>query len=148
VFFDQPGNVARMVRQGYGVELRWVDLTVEALLDRLDSIVNDTRFKSEAVRRASIMKDHQLPPTQQAVYWLEYILRHNGTRHLRSGGEDLNIFQYFLVDVIGLFAVIAAVYCYVMYRLLKWACCGKRQKAGTQKKNEKEIEDGEKNVLK
>lgn len=36
----------------------------------------------------------------RAVYWISYILRHNGASHLRSTVYEVSTYQYFLLDVI------------------------------------------------
>lgn len=42
----------------------------------------------------------------RAVYWIDYMLRHNGAAHLRSAVYDVSLVQYFLLDVI--LALVAA----------------------------------------
>ena len=49
---------------------------------------------------SAIFRDSNRHPTEIAADWLEYVIRHNGTNHLRSAALDLNIFQYFLLDII------------------------------------------------
>jgi len=63
-----------------------------------------------------IYQDQPLTPLQQAVYWTEYVIRHKGAPHLRSAVLDLAWYQYFLLDVIAVLAlvtacVLVAVYC-------------------------------------
>jgi glucuronosyltransferase len=43
---------------------------------------------------------------EQAVYWTEYVIRHNGAPHLRSAVLDLAWYQYFLLDVIAVLALV------------------------------------------
>jgi len=47
-----------------------------------------------------------MKPMDRAVYWVEYVLRHNGASHLRSNSITLNNIQYFLVDVCFIFIII------------------------------------------
>ena len=49
---------------------------------------------------SAIFRDSNRHPTEIAADWLEYVIRHNGTNHLRSSALDLNIFQYLLLDII------------------------------------------------
>jgi glucuronosyltransferase len=44
---------------------------------------------------------------EQAVYWTEYVIRHKGAPHLRSAVLDLAWYQYFLLDVIAVLALVA-----------------------------------------
>lgn len=36
----------------------------------------------------------------RAVYWIDYMLRHDGAAHLRSAVYDVSLVQYFLLDVL------------------------------------------------
>lgn len=40
-----------------------------------------------------------MKPMDRAIYWVEYVLRHNGASHLRSSCVPLNFTQYFSIDV-------------------------------------------------
>ena len=44
---------------------------------------------------------------EQAVYWTEYVIRHNGAPHLRSAVLDLAWYQYLLLDVVAVLALVA-----------------------------------------
>ena len=46
---------------------------------------------ASAVKEKSlIMKDQLIDPQKEVVYWIEYIMRHNGAIHLRSPLKDLS----------------------------------------------------------
>lgn len=49
--------------------------------------------------RSKIFKDYQIKPLDQAVYWVEYVIRNNGAGHMRSNSATLNYTQYFSMDV-------------------------------------------------
>ena len=37
---------------------------------------------------------------ERAVFWIEYVIRHQGAVHLRSAARDLGFFQYYSIDVL------------------------------------------------
>ncbi len=49
--------------------------------------------------------DRLVSPQEAVVYWTEYVIRHNSTRHLRAVTADTPLLQYFSLDVIFLFVV-------------------------------------------
>lgn len=40
-----------------------------------------------------------MKPMDTAVYWVEYIIRHQGAPILQSAAKDLAWYQYYLVDI-------------------------------------------------
>jgi len=57
------------------------------------------RYAENSKIRSKIFKDSHMTPMDRAVYWVEYVLRHDGASHLISSNGVLNYNQYFLVDV-------------------------------------------------
>lgn len=45
------------------------------------------------------MHDRKVKAIDEAVFWVEYVIRHNGATHLAVAGEDLPWYKYYLVDV-------------------------------------------------
>lgn len=65
------------------------------------------------------LRDQPMPATKKAVFWLEYVLRHQGAHHLKSNAEGLSVWQYFLLDVVVAMILVVAVTAAVVYMLLK-----------------------------
>jgi glucuronosyltransferase len=45
------------------------------------------------------MHDQIDNPMDRAIYWIEYVIRHQGAPHLRNASRDLFLLQRGLVDV-------------------------------------------------
>lgn len=44
---------------------------------------------------------------EKAIWWIEYVIRNKGAKHLKNPAADLPSYQYYLIDVISfLFAVL------------------------------------------
>lgn len=87
------------------------------------------RYQNKAKKISQIFRDQPIQALDKAVYWTEYILRHNGAPFLQSEARNLNWFQYHSFDVIasllaivfiGLYMTKVAV-CYVC------SCCRKTE---------------------
>lgn len=65
------------------------------------------------------MKDQPLSPQETAVYWVEYILRQNETRYVDTTASKMPLYQYLLLDVIGLVLVVISTISFGFYYLVK-----------------------------
>jgi glucuronosyltransferase len=70
-------------------------------------VYNVKRTAKNVQYLSSIFRDHPRRPLEQAVYWTEYVIRHKVVRHMRSAVLDLAWYQYFLLDVIAVLAIVA-----------------------------------------
>lgn len=50
--------------------------------------------------QSRIYRDQPMKPLDQAIYWLEYVIRNNGANYLISDSIELNELQYFSIDLI------------------------------------------------
>lgn len=55
----------------------------------------------------------------RAVYWIGYLLRHNGANHLRSAVYEVSPYQYFLLDVIVTVGAALALTVFALQRLVR-----------------------------
>lgn len=58
------------------------------------------RYKNNAMKLSKMFHDQPMKPLDKAVYWIEYIIRHNGAHHLKTAGNKLNWIQFMSIDVI------------------------------------------------
>ena len=68
---------------------------------------------------ATLFKDRPQHPVDTATYWIEYVIRHKGAPHLKSAAENLNVFQYFLLDVIGFIVLVLFTVLTLMFLMLR-----------------------------
>ncbi|XP_014289134.1 UDP-glycosyltransferase UGT5 [Halyomorpha halys] len=98
---DQFSNALSAEKEGFAKVLSFNNFTAENLVSAISSVINSPKFKENIERKSLIMLDKDQSSLKKAVYWVEYVLRHKGAKHLRPASLDLNIFQYFLLDVIS-----------------------------------------------
>jgi glucuronosyltransferase len=69
---------------------------------------------------------------EQAMYWMEYVIRHKGAPHLRSAILDLVWYQYLLLDVIAVLALavgsLVLIVCMTLRTVFGKICRGRRHK--------------------
>uniref|UniRef100_A0A2K5YIV3 Glucuronosyltransferase n=1 Tax=Mandrillus leucophaeus TaxID=9568 RepID=A0A2K5YIV3_MANLE len=95
---------------------------------------NDLLYKENVMKLSRIQHDQPVKPLDRAVFWIEFVMRHKGAKHLRPAAHDLTWFQYHSLDVIGfLLACVATVIFIIMKCCLfcfwKFARKGKKGKS-------------------
>ncbi|XP_049943046.1 UDP-glycosyltransferase UGT5-like [Schistocerca serialis cubense] len=109
VFAEQELNAMQAVQLGFAVLLQLRNITAESVQWALDQVLNEPRYRENAQRLSRIFNDRPMKPLDEAVYWTEYVIRHQGAPHLRSAALDLTWYQYFLLDVVAVLVAAAAV---------------------------------------
>lgn len=64
------------------------------------------------------MKDREVKPIDTAIYWTEYIIRHNGAPHLKVGGVYFPWYKYYLIDVLGALIFIFLFILYISKKII------------------------------
>ncbi|XP_008582274.1 PREDICTED: UDP-glucuronosyltransferase 2A2 isoform X1 [Galeopterus variegatus] len=135
MFADQPDNIAHMKAKGAAVELNMNTMTREDLFNALRAVINEPSYKENAMRLSRIHHDQPMKPLDRAIFWIEFVMRNKGAKHLRVAAHDLNWVQYHSLDVIGflLACVATAVFLVTKCCLLSYKKFGK---TGKKKKRE------------
>ncbi|XP_048220624.1 UDP-glucuronosyltransferase 2A2-like isoform X1 [Perognathus longimembris pacificus] len=135
MFADQPDNIAHMKAKGAAVEVNMNTMTSADLLGAVRTVINDPSYKENAVRLSRIHHDQPVKPLDRAVFWIEFVMRHKGAKHLRVAAHDLTWLQYHSLDVIAFLLA-----CVAVPILLVVKCCffSFRKICKTGKKQKKE----------
>lgn len=76
-----------------------------------------------------LLHDEPMTSLEKAVWWIEYVIRHKGAKHLRSPAVDLPVYQYYMLDVIGFLLLVTIIPIYLFVKILKFIvrkmCCKK-----------------------
>lgn len=75
-----------------------------------------------------MFRDQFEPPLQRAVFWTEFLLRHQGAEHLRLGSINLTSYQRALFDVYLVLALVVSVSVLLSYLCVRKCCCGRKRK--------------------
>ncbi|KAL0128980.1 hypothetical protein PUN28_003990 [Cardiocondyla obscurior] len=107
--FDQVYQVMKMVSLGVARYLDIVRLTTLELQDAILEVANDKGYKDRMLELRALTKDKPYDSLENIIWWIEYVMRHNGAPHLRFNGVDNAWYQQFDLDVI-VFLTIASVF--------------------------------------
>ncbi|KAJ8883309.1 hypothetical protein PR048_015152 [Dryococelus australis] len=79
-------------------------------------------YSENAKRVSALFRDRPMTAIETAVYWVEYVIRHRGAPHMRSAAADMPLYQYLLLDVIGVLLLIVTTCVYISYCAIKAVC--------------------------
>ncbi|XP_007523584.2 UDP-glucuronosyltransferase 2A3 isoform X2 [Erinaceus europaeus] len=133
MFADQPDNIAHMKAKGAAVEVNINTMTSADLLNALRTVINEPSYKENAMRLSRIHHDQPVKPLDRAVFWIEFVMRHKGAKHLRPAAHDLTWVQYHSLDVIGFLLACVAATMFLVTKCCLFSC----QKFGKISKKEK-----------
>ncbi|XP_045690494.1 UDP-glucuronosyltransferase 2B31-like isoform X3 [Phyllostomus hastatus] len=122
LFADQPDNIAHMKAKGAAVRLDFNTMSSADLLNALKTVINDPSYKENAMKLSRIHHDQPVKPLDRAVFWIEFVMRHKGAKHLRPASYDLNWFQYHSLDVIGFLLACVATAILVVVKCVLFCC--------------------------
>ncbi|XP_021081732.1 UDP-glucuronosyltransferase 2B7-like isoform X2 [Mesocricetus auratus] len=110
LFAEQHDNIAHMVAKGAAVSLDFHTLKSSDLLNALKAVINNPSYKKNVMWLSTIHHDQPMKPLDRAVFWIEFVMRHKGAKHLKPLAYNLTWYQYHSLDVIGfLLACVAAI---------------------------------------
>ncbi|XP_027246801.1 UDP-glucuronosyltransferase 2B1 isoform X3 [Cricetulus griseus] len=135
LFADQADNIHHLVAKGAAVRVDFNTLSTTNLLTALRTVINDPLYKENAMKLSRIHHDQPVKPLDRAIFWIEYVMRNKGAKHLRPALHDLAWFQYHSLDVIGFLLVCVAAVVFIITKCCL-LCCHKTANMGKKKKKE------------
>jgi 2-hydroxyacylsphingosine 1-beta-galactosyltransferase len=103
---DQPANVDAAVKKGYGIRMDLGDFTADSLLDNINTILTDVSFVTSVRLASQILRDRHDTPAERVWRMIDHVIKY-GDEHLRSAAFELNVFQFFMLDVFAAIVLMA-----------------------------------------
>nr|DBA28776.1 TPA: hypothetical protein GDO54_009079 [Pyxicephalus adspersus] len=135
LFADQPDNMMHMKTKGMAVTVDINKMQTQDLVDAVNTVINDPSYKENALRISRIHHDQPIKPLDRAVFWIEFVMRHKGAKHLRPASHDLTWYQYHCLDVIGFLLVCLVTILYIIAKIFLCLCRKCRLTKRKQKKH-------------
>ena len=80
--------------------LDWSNLTSDHLYEAMNRAISDRGIQNAITKMNELFLDQSESPVDRAVWWVEYIMRHDGAPFLRPKSLELSWYQYSLIDVL------------------------------------------------
>nr|XP_046241395.1 UDP-glucuronosyltransferase 2A1-like isoform X2 [Scatophagus argus] len=137
MFADQPENLIHMKARGAATTVDLNFMKTEDLRDAINAVINEKSYKENAMRLSSIHHDRPMSPLDEAVFWIEFTMRHKGAKHLRVQAHELTWYQYHSLDVLVFLLAIVLSLIFLFIKSCTFCfqrCCGRKGK--TKRKTE------------
>lgn len=112
LIFDQFDNMVRLQAKGVARALDVTALDVDTLTQALKDILDENQpYQKNMHRMSRLHHDTPLKPMDNAIFWLEFVMRHKGAAHLRTESYKLPWYSYHNLDVLMLLACLFMAIC-------------------------------------
>lgn len=105
IYGDQFSNARAIVADGWARQLDFDNVTEASFAEAIEEMLTNGTYTENVQRISRLYRDRPQSPLETAIYWIEYVLRHRGARHMQSATVHLNFIQRNSIDVIAVFAV-------------------------------------------
>lgn len=100
-FADQYLNAKTAQNRGYAQKIIFSELTVPLFSSKIEEMIRNKNYFKNAKEVSRLLNDNPMNPMDEAIYWLEYVVRNKGAKHLKSSAVNLPWYKYLLIDVLG-----------------------------------------------
>ncbi|XP_045474545.1 UDP-glycosyltransferase UGT5-like [Harmonia axyridis] len=125
VYGDQKLNAATAQQKGYAINIPFAEFEEARFEMALKEMLRNPKYKQNAEQRSKLFHDRPMKPMDEAIYWVEYVIRHHGAQHLRVAALKLSWYQYILLDVVGFFLAVVIAVLYISKMIFGKLCCRK-----------------------
>ncbi|XP_064833315.1 UDP-glucuronosyltransferase 2A1-like [Oncorhynchus masou masou] len=127
LFADQSVNIMHMKNKGAAVIMDFNKMTSKDLTEGLNSVINDPSYKENVMRLSSLHHDQPMKPLDTAVFWIEFVMRNKGAKHLRVESHNLSWYQYHCLDVTA--ALLSVMALFIIVSIKTCTFCFRKTKA-------------------
>lgn len=115
-FFGNQGvNAMKIHKFNIGLVADIHSLNEQVLRQLIDEVIYGQQYRENILKLQNVIHDVPMKPVEKAVWWIEYTVRHNGTKHFRYRGRDVPFYKKYMLD----FVAIAVVYLLVLFAICK-----------------------------
>ncbi|XP_066154836.1 UDP-glucosyltransferase 2-like [Euwallacea fornicatus] len=103
---DQEMNSLRLADWGVLRHIDYLNTSKDELVKAIKDVAENPNYRENMKKLRRLLQDEPMSGIEKAVWWAEYVIRHKGTRHLRSPTVDIDWHKYLLLDLIGILIVV------------------------------------------
>ncbi|XP_039867368.1 UDP-glucuronosyltransferase 2C1-like isoform X2 [Simochromis diagramma] len=100
-FFDQYDNLLRLKERGGAKILTLTTVDKDNnFLKAIEEVLSDPSYRANMQRLSRLHRDKPVKPLDNALFWIEFVMRHKGAAHLKAESYRMPWYSYHSVDVV------------------------------------------------
>ncbi|XP_054628206.1 UDP-glucuronosyltransferase 2A3-like [Dunckerocampus dactyliophorus] len=120
LMFDQQDNLFRMKVRGVANVLDIATVNEDNFLAALKAVLYKPSYRQNMKRLSELHRDQPIKPLDRAMFWIEFVMRHKGGKHLRTESYKMSKIQYYSIDVLAFLLALMLTVAAVCISLLKF----------------------------
>lgn len=120
--FDQYDNLFRIKERGAGKVIDVFTMNEDIFFQGIMEVLTDLSYGMNMQRPSRLHRDQPIKPLDDALFWIEFVIRHKGAAHLRTEFYKLPWYSYHSIDVILFLAAVVLVILGTFALLIKCLC--------------------------
>ncbi|XP_053171992.1 UDP-glucuronosyltransferase 2A2-like [Scomber japonicus] len=130
VFFDQYDNLLRLKERG-AAKILTINTAAKDnnFLNAILEVLNEPSYRINMQRLSMLHRDQPVKPLDNAIFWIEFVMRHKGAAHLRTESYRLPWYSFYSVDVVLTFLATVVVIFFLPFVCLRFLRIANNKKA-------------------
>uniref|UniRef100_H3C2W9 UDP-glucuronosyltransferase n=1 Tax=Tetraodon nigroviridis TaxID=99883 RepID=H3C2W9_TETNG len=120
LMFDQQDNFFRMKVKGVAKVLDIATVNKDNFLEALKEVLYQPSYRENMKTLSNLQRDQPIKPMDQAMFWIEFVMRHKGAKHLRTESYKMSAIQYHSIDVLAFLLTLVLLILAVFTAVLKF----------------------------
>ncbi|XP_060754247.1 UDP-glucuronosyltransferase 2A3-like [Neoarius graeffei] len=128
--WDQPDNLAKMRVKGVAKNVNFATVDKDSFLLTVKEVLHNPSYRENMQRLSRLHRDVPIKPLDNAVFWIEYTMRHGGAAHLRTESYKMPWYSYHSVDVLLFLLCVLSFTAFTTFAIIRHVCyrlCNKKK---------------------
>lgn len=101
LMFDQQDNFFRMKARGVAKVMDIATVNKDNFLEALKEVLYEPSYREKMTTLSNLHRDQPMKPLDRAMFWIEFVMRHKGAKHLRTESYKMSMIEYHSIDVVA-----------------------------------------------
>ncbi|XP_047519240.1 UDP-glycosyltransferase UGT5-like [Pieris napi] len=124
MFADQWYNVELYEYHQIGQALYMETITEEKQLHAIHTVIDNISYKENVIKLRELLNDQPESPLERSVWWIEYVLRHGGAKHLRAPNANMSMYEFYEIEFLLKLTALVLLSCVVLIATLYYMYLG------------------------